>query len=189
MYLSIIGNIGAGKTTLLPKLKRKFPNSKIIEEPLKNLQDNGMLKNLYEKPSIYALRFQVGMLNGRLGRLKQLNIKSMDIIEDGNYMIDGLIFAKMYNTFHHRIYKRLYNKINSLYKDKTVLFVYLDVDVGKCLRNIRERKRPFEQISREMLVKIDKMLKEFLLTHKHIIYDPYSSIDELIKEIKKYNFR
>lgn len=63
MLISIEGNIGSGKTTLIREIQKLGRNDlRLIEEPVREWQESGLLRDYYQNPSKYAYEFQTTAL-------------------------------------------------------------------------------------------------------------------------------
>lgn len=178
-YVVIEGNIGAGKTTLAEKIAEQF-NARLV---LERFADNPFLPKFYEDPEKYSFQLELSFL---ASRFKQLN----EELRPGNlfktftvadyYFMKSLVFASTtlkgdeYNLYR-QIFYIIYGSL-----PKPDIYVYLHLDTGRLLQNIRKRGREYEKnITSEYLGKIQESYFSFFRQNpdnRYLIMD-ISSID------------
>lgn len=142
-FIAIEGNIGAGKTTLAEKISQDF-NARLVTE---QFEDNSFLPKFYNDPDKYAFPLEMSFLAERYQQLKT-TLSSTEIFQSltiSDYFIDkSLIFAR--NNLkgdEYTLYTRLFNII-SQQLPRPELLVYLYVNTGRLLSNIKMRGRDYE---------------------------------------------
>lgn len=80
--ISVEGNIGSGKSTLLKFIVDRFPNVKLIDEPVQDWMDTDLLGLYYKDPQRWAFTFQTYCLFSRIRAInKQRDSKDIMISE------------------------------------------------------------------------------------------------------------
>lgn len=160
-YVVIEGNIGAGKTTLAEKIAGQF-NARLI---LERFAENPFLPKFYKDPDKYSFQLELSFL---ASRYKQLN----DELRPGNlfktftvadyYFMKSLVFASAtlkgdeYNLYR-QIFYIIYGSL-----PKPDIYVYLHLDTGRLLQNIKRRGREYERsINHDYLWKIQESYFSF----------------------------
>ena len=167
-YISIEGNIGAGKTSLAQRLASQF-NARLI---LEQFEDNPFLPKFYQDPDKYAFPLELSFLASRFQQLKdqlpqQELFTSMTV---SDYVIyKSFIFAQRTICGDElMLFKRLFDLMAS-FLPRPELLVYLHVDVGKLMQNIRLRGRGYEQdIQPAYLAGIQENYFEFFRQHSEL---------------------
>ncbi len=178
-YVVIEGNIGAGKTTLAEKIAEQF-NARLV---LERFADNPFLPKFYEDPEKYSFQLELSFL---ASRFKQLN----EELRPGNlfktftvadyYFMKSLVFASTTLTGdEYNLYRQIFYIIyGSL--PKPDIYVYLHLDTGRLLQNIRKRGREYERnITADYLGKIQESYFSFFRQNpdnRYLILD-ISSVD------------
>lgn len=143
-FLVVEGNIGAGKTTLVSKIASEFNAKTIFEQ----FAENPFLPKFYENPDKYSFPLELSFLAERYNQLKS-ELENRDLFKtftvSDYYFMKSLIFARStLQEDEYNLYRQLFDIIyNSLVKPD--LYVYLHVNVGKLLQNIKQRGRSYEQ--------------------------------------------
>jgi deoxyadenosine/deoxycytidine kinase len=184
LIINIDGNIGAGKTTLvdylvsklseeLQKRRESFEIFIIKEDVDRDDEIRDLLKNYYEDPPSYALKFQKWIINDKYQQLIKIferiesnkeNQKKTLIIFDRSLDADYEVFCKLqyklgnitekefenYKIFFDGIKKKFLETLN-LYKSNC-FDIYLETSIINCIKRIEIRSRDGEnKINEEYL--------------------------------------
>jgi deoxyguanosine kinase len=160
-YVVIEGNIGAGKTTLAEKIAGQF-NARLI---LERFAENPFLPKFYEEPDKYSFQLELSFLASRYKQLNEElrpgNLFSTFTVAD-YYFMKSLVFASAtlrgdeYNLYV-QIFYIIYGSL-----PKPDIYVYLHLDTGRLLQNIKKRGREYERsITRDYLRKIQESYFSF----------------------------
>lgn len=153
-YIVIEGNIGAGKTTLATRIAEEYNGHLILEQ----FADNPFLPKFYREPEKYSFQLELSFL---ASRYKQLN----EELSPGNlfssfkvadyYFTKSLVFASAtLSGDEFNLYRQIFYIIYGTLP-KPDIYVYLHLNTGKLLENIRKRGRDYEKlITAEYLQKI-----------------------------------
>ena len=152
------GNIGAGKTTILNKINTSYTKQ---FEPVEEFT---LLTSFYEDPVKYAMPLQLQVVEVHLE--KESKITNSTIFER-TVETSINIFASM--LYDDRILSTSqFNELNEYLKHSYMVsgFIYVDVDVDKCMDRIKQRGREGEdKITRQYLEKlkskIDRMYEHY----------------------------
>lgn len=143
-FITIEGNIGAGKTTLAHLLSKRINARLILEE----FADNPFLPKFYQNPSQYAFPLELFFMAERYKQLKEL-LHTNDLFQNAtvsDYLFTKcLLFAKVnLPPEEYRLYQKLFDIINQqlIHPD---LLIYLHAPINKLQKNIKRRKREYEQ--------------------------------------------
>jgi deoxyadenosine/deoxycytidine kinase len=178
-YLVIEGNIGAGKTSLSTMIAGKY-NARLI---LEQYAENPFLPKFYRDPERFSFPLELSFLAARYHQLHR-ELTSPDLFKSftvADYFFSkSLIFSKItLQADEFNLYRTLFNIIHQQLP-KPDLYVYLHVDVGKLMDNIRERGRDYEKnIEAEYLVKLQEGYFEYLrsLPDQRILILDISELD------------
>ncbi|NLA48508.1 MAG: deoxynucleoside kinase [Bacteroidales bacterium] len=151
-YIVIEGNIGAGKTTLAGKIAGEF-NARLI---LEHFADNPFLPKFYEDPEKYSFPLELSFLAGRYRQLKE-ELEYPDLFSSFTvadyYFSKSLIFAaSTLRGDEYNLYRQIFYIVYSSLP-RPDIFVYLHLDTGRLLRNIKNRGRPYERTITEKYLK------------------------------------
>jgi deoxyadenosine/deoxycytidine kinase len=151
-YIVIEGNIGAGKTTLAGKIAGEF-NARLI---LEHFADNPFLPKFYEDPEKYSFPLELSFLAGRYRQLKE-ELEYPDLFSSFTvadyYFSKSLIFAaSTLSGDEYNLYRQIFYIVYSSLP-RPDIFVYLHLDTGRLLRNIKNRGRPYERTITEKYLK------------------------------------
>ncbi len=151
-YIVIEGNIGAGKTTLAGKIAGEF-NARLI---LEHFADNPFLPKFYEDPEKYSFPLELSFLAGRYRQLKE-ELEYPDLFSSFTvadyYFSKSLIFAaSTLSGDEYNLYRQIFYVVYSSLP-RPDIFVYLHLDTGRLLRNIKNRGRPYERTITEKYLK------------------------------------
>jgi len=164
-YIAVEGVIGAGKTTLSQKLSEWYGAHFIAEE----FEENPFLETFYEDIKRYAFQTQIFFLLSRFKQQKQLrqfDLFHSKIISDYIFQKDR-IFATMNLSLSEM---KLYDGLAKVMEQKIVvpdLVIYLKSSTERLLKNIRKRKRDFENsISNDYIKNLNNMYESFFVGFK-----------------------
>jgi deoxyguanosine kinase len=173
-YLVIEGNIGAGKSTLAERIAEQF-NARLI---LEHFEDNPFLPKFYRNPDKYSFPLELSFLAARYKQLKEelapdAMFKAFTVAD--YYFMKSLIFAATtLNVDEFNLYRQIYHIIYSTLP-KPDIYVYLHLDPGILLKNIKRRGRIYEKtITREYLQKIEESYFSFFKQNpdnKYLVID------------------
>ncbi|MCE2503521.1 MAG: deoxynucleoside kinase [Chlorobi bacterium] len=142
-YIAIEGVIGAGKTTLATLLSNRL-NARLV---LERFKQNPFLEDFYRDPERHAFQTQIFFLLSRYRQqqeLGQLDLFHQMIISDYTFDKDR-IFATLTLSEHEF---RLYDSLLSALAEQVQLpdlVIYLQSNMNRLIRNIRNRGRAMEQ--------------------------------------------
>ena len=187
----IEGDIGVGKTELINKLKEK---GYIVElEPVKHLQDNGLLEAFYKDPKKYGYIMQNTMFILKMNIIN--NIKSDIVFIERSPFCDKKCFASLLHDdgliddIEWLTYNLWYNKLIKQMDEIDYAFIYLKTNPQICKERIEHRGRKGEEsISLEYLEKLSKKHDEWLNNmpqDKVLVLDASLDIEHIDEHIKK----
>ena len=195
LYIFIEGLIGLGKTTLVEYLKKLGYNTE--SEPLKDLQDIGLLEAFYKNPRKYGYLMQNTMFI-----LKMILIDGIEydiVFIERSPFCDKECFASLLHDdgFIDEIewssYNLWFNKLIKQMEQIDYAFIYLKAEPHICKERIENRGRKGEEsISLEYLEKLSKKHDEWLNNmpqDKVLVLDASldkEHIDEHIKKIEEF---
>jgi len=163
VHISIFGLIGVGKTTAARKLQNQIEieyntlNVENHKEPVKEWEDSGILDAFYKDPKRYGYSFQQNAFSSRLRSLKDIDLKTTDIITEMLHE-DGLISDDEYKWYLNSF--KDWRKIIDIANPDVI--IYLKTDVEIVLERIRKRARGAETgIKKEYLEKLQKKMEIF----------------------------
>src|SRR3982751_3116322 len=143
-FITIEGNIGAGKTTLAHLLSKHY-NARLV---LEQFADNPFLPKFYENPQQFAFPLELFFMAERFKQLKEL-LQQKDLFQ--NLTISDYLFTKclLFSKINlpedeFRLYQRLFEIINQQIIQPDII-IYLHAPVEKLQKNIKKRKRSYEQ--------------------------------------------
>lgn len=152
--ISLEGNIGAGKSTFALLLKEKFPEYKIILEPvdswtnIKDKNNKNLLQYFYEDKNRWAYTFQN---YAYITRIRQMlisikNLKDDDIIiTERSIWTDKNIFAKMLyddgslSELEWQCYNTWFDFFNENIKLSAIIYINTDPKINYERIQIRNR--------------------------------------------------
>ena len=153
-YVVIEGNIGAGKTTLATRIAEQF-NGRLI---LERFADNPFLPKFYQDPDKYSFPLELSFLASRYKQLTE-ELGSQDLFKSFTvadyYFMKSLVFAaSTLKGDEYNLYRQIFHIIYSSLP-KPDIYVYLHLNTGRLLENIKKRGREYEKsITGEYLRKI-----------------------------------
>lgn len=197
ILISIEGNIGAGKTTLLHKLREAEPSWVIVEEPVEkwllykdDATEKSLLELYYTDKRRWAYTFQTIVLLTRVQQIVKLlkeQPKPVIMILERSMESDRALFASMMreegdmNSIEWKLYEEWYTQLLCLVSPVTH-FLWLDVDVETCARQIQTRGRLGEEsIDLAYLQKLDTSHREWLgaMPESHCIRLETNAVDSV----------
>jgi deoxyadenosine/deoxycytidine kinase len=191
----IEGGIGAGKSELIEKLKKKGYSIEL--EPVKYLQDNGLLEAFYKDPKKYSYIMQNTMFILKMDIIN--NITSDIVFIERSPFCDKECFASLLHDdgfideIEWATYNLWYNKLIKQMDEIDYAFIYLKTEPHICKERIEHRGRKGEEsISLEYLEKLSKKHDEWLNNmpqDKVLVLDASlgkEHIDEHIKKIEEF---
>ena len=163
----VIGNIGSGKTTVVELLSKKFENLSVIQEPVKEWQDLGLLDMFYKDKKKYAFSFQTYAFASRLALYKEVDWSSTSfVLADSHVVVDRYVFAeelkeeKCISEKEMKIYEKQFSNWKKLVPEASEpTFIYLNTTPEQCLKRIQARERSEENtIKLEYLINLHNRL-------------------------------
>ena len=187
----IEGDIGVGKTELNNKLEEE---GYIVElEPVKHLQDNGLLEAFYKNPRKYSYIMQNTMFILKMEIIN--NIKSDIVFIERSPFCDKECFASLLHDdgliddIEWLTYNLWYNKLIKQMEQIDYAFIYLKAEPQICKERIENRGRKGEEsISLEYLEKLSKKHDEWLNNmpkDKVLVLDASLDKEHINEHIKK----
>jgi deoxyadenosine/deoxycytidine kinase len=187
LIVSIEGNIGAGKSTLLKCIRKRYPDIKVIDEPvdtwekLTTSDGKNILQHFYGDMDRWAYTFQNAAILTRILNMKDAIRKYTGnnvFITERSYLTDKYVFAKMLhddgklNDLEMKLYDTWYNNFTKDLPIHTIL--WLPTDPSTCLDRIHIRNRPGEEhIPLDYLKRLDETHEQWLNnaseTHPNVI--------------------
>lgn len=159
-YIAVEGVIGAGKTSLAKKLAEKMRASLILEK----FDENPFLDKFYKSPRDFAFQTQMFFLVNRYKQLEGLAQGSLF----SQYVVSDYIFEKdrifaMINLSDDEF--QLYESIYPMFQKNVRmpdLVIFLDSDVDRLVKNIRQRNRSMESsITEKYLLDLSEAYKDY----------------------------
>ncbi len=173
-YVVIEGNIGAGKTTLAGKISDQFNGHLILE----HFADNPFLPKFYSNPDKYSFPLELSFLASRYKQLKE-ELVPQDLFRSFTvadyYFMKSLVFASSTLTGdEYNLYRQIFYIIYGTLP-RPDIYVYLHLNPGRLLENIRKRGRDYEKsIDLEYLQKIQESYFAFFRQNpenKYLVID------------------
>src|SRR6056297_2785342 len=159
-FIAIEGVIGVGKTSLA-KLLTKRQNARLV---LEEFDENPFLPKFYEDRERYAFPTQMSFLASRFKQ--QQNMLNKDLFQQmtiSDYIFEkDRIFARLnLDDDELALYDSIFNIMSGI-SAKPDLVIYLQSNVDRLMRNIRERDRDYERyISRSYLQELSDAYNHF----------------------------
>jgi len=167
-YIAIEGNIGVGKTSLATKIAADYNGQLVLEE----FAENPFLPKFYENRERYAFPLELSFLSERFAQLKSV-LATKDLFKEivvADYFIHKcLIFSKAnLQGDEYDLFSKMYSIIEQSLP-KPDLLIYLHVDTGQLLQNIKKRGRDYEQnIKAEYLEEVKESYFSFIKQHRNL---------------------
>lgn len=173
IVMELQGIIGAGKTTvlykcLLPILTNMGYRVCVIDEPVEEMEKNGLLKKFYEDPKKYSFRLQIRFFTQRLLKCRELYNKhkdTADIIILERSILSDVHFVNLLKQDGSMTedeaedYMSWWNLWSELLPFKPDIMFMVSAPMDVCMQRINERARDGEtKIRRDYQ---EKLLKEY----------------------------
>lgn len=159
-FIAIEGVIGVGKTSLA-KLLTERHNARLV---LEQFEDNPFLPKFYQDRERYAFPTQMSFLASRFKQ--QQDMLSKDLFQQmtiSDYIFEkDRIFARLnLDDDELALYDSIFNIMTGI-SARPDLVIYLQSNVDRLMRNIRERDRDYERhISRSYLEELSEAYNHF----------------------------
>jgi deoxyadenosine/deoxycytidine kinase len=182
VYVSVEGNIGGGKTTIIGHIRQRFPNYRIVDEPvhiwqaLKDTAGKSLLANFYSDRSRWSYTFQnaafITRIMGASAALEKAKSEAgqdekIVIISERGILTDRHVFASMLrvdgsmNPLEWELYTYWFDHFSKNVKTDGIIYVTTQSDVCKDRIKIRGRQGE-EGISQEYLDELHKYHENWL---------------------------
>jgi len=151
-WVSIEGPIGAGKSTLISSLSvLNGRSTTLVEEPVDEWIDSGMLKKAYENPQVYNFPAQCTFFTSRIKKFKSVYNQTpanarlfisercafSDMMFWDTQVQLGRVAADLYDA-----YRDMWDVFQCLQPmPNPTLFVYLRPNLEECMKRVKERGR------------------------------------------------
>lgn len=164
-FFSIEGNIGSGKTTLLNDLHKALPEAQILPEPIdlwQNISGSNLLSNFYKDPKRWAFTFELQSMLTKARNIKKCLDQNTNLILMERSIFSDQVFQNIsfnYGNISSLEYHILNDITNDIYSTYPKLngVIYLNINVGTCLKRIKIRGRQEEQkISEKYLTDLEE---------------------------------
>jgi len=140
--VSVAGIIGVGKTTLTKKLSNLLACEAIFEA----YDKNPFMPDVYTGRKELALDSQLYFLTSRIGQLNSKTLACGQIVISDYIFDKELIYARrLLDARQLALYDKIYRQFEGEVA-APVLVIYLRDSAERCLRRIRKRNRPYEQV-------------------------------------------
>ena len=170
LHVAVEGTIGAGKTTVLKILKKLMPDAQVLDEPVEDWTQRGLLQKVYENPERFALGFQQSILVSLFHAYHREN-DALVVISERSIGSNKHVFSLLhlddddwpfYNYAHHVLTKML--------PERRVVYVYIETPVDEALKRIEQRARKGEEaLDKEYLTKIQEAHESWLRTETDVV--------------------
>jgi deoxyadenosine/deoxycytidine kinase len=147
------GNIGAGKTTILNTINTSF------NKQFEPVEEFTLLASFYSDPVKYAMPLQLQVVEVHLEKESKI---AQSTIFERTVETSIHIFASMLHD-DRIISSSQVNELNEYLKHSYMVsgFIYVDVDVEKCMERIKQRGREGEdKITRQYLEKLKSKIDQ-----------------------------
>jgi len=182
VYVSVEANIGAGKTTMIGHIREKFPEYRIVDEPvhiwqaLKDAAGKSLLENFYCDRTRWSYTFQnaafITRIMGAAAELEKAKSEAASdqkivIISERGILTDRHVFASMLradgsmNPLEWELYTYWFDHFSKNVKIDGIIYVTTDSSVCKDRIKIRGRQGE-EGISQEYLDELHKYHENWL---------------------------
>lgn len=142
-FIAVEGVIGAGKTTLATLIAKEL-NARLI---LERFEENPFLEKFYADPNRHAFQTQMFFLLSRYRQitgLTQLELFHQTIISDYTFDKDRIFASLTLNEHEFRLYDSVLSALG-LQVPQPDLVIYLQSNLNRLVRNIRNRGRAMEE--------------------------------------------
>lgn len=170
-WISIEGIIGAGKTTLVDKYRDN--EIIVIDEPVQEWVDSGILELMYKEPQIYNFPAQCHFFHTRIKAFRQSYQPGKLILTDRSVYTDILFWNTQLalgrvDPTLHSIYLDMWKEWQNLLPMRyPSSFVYLRPSLEKCMEQVGKRAR-----MEESAVVDESYQRELLKQHDAVFLDP-----------------
>lgn len=156
VWISVEGIIGAGKSTLIEGLSTlNGRETTLVEEPVKEWIDSGLLQKAYEKPVVYNFPAQCKFFTSRIQGFakiyeqtpedKRLFVSERCAFSDVLFWNTQLELDRLDDKMLHGIYNDMWSVFQRLQPmPNPTLFVYLRPTLEECMCRMQERGRKEE---------------------------------------------
>ena len=151
-WVSVEGIIGAGKSTLIKTLKKlNGQDAVIVQEPVQEWIESGILDNAYQNPREWNFPAQCHFFTSRINKFvhsystnKCLYVSERSAFSDTLFW-DTQLKLNRVDPLIHRVYHDMWSTFQRLQPvPNPTLFVYLRPTLEECMRRMRERARDEE---------------------------------------------
>ena len=171
--VAIIGNIGVGKSSVLDQFRKHKNNWTLVNEPVDEWVETGLLQGFYDDPPSMAMVFQCAAFVSRILRLKQTTPipGSCGILSDNHIVVDRHVFAPstLATTPNAmKAYNYMCNKWQEIVPESSLdAVVYLRSSPEICKLHIAQRSRPEENtVGMEYLTKLHNCFEQIAEKHE-----------------------
>lgn len=201
VYVTIEGNIGSGKSTMIGHIRERFPEYRIVDEPvhiwqaLKDETGRSLLELFYTDKKRWSYTFQSSAFITRImGSTKALNQAMEDImngvagkiviLSERSILTDRHVFASMLkadgdlNPLEWELYTYWFDHFSKDVKLDGIVYVTTDSLVCKDRIKIRGRQGE-EGIPQEYLDELTKYHEQWLSTTELPVLRISSNVSEL----------
>lgn len=158
----IEGNIGCGKSTLLKRIKERYPDVEVVQEPvndwysIKDDQGVSVFERYYQDPKKYAFQFQMNVMASRMNAFQTAmksgeNGRNRLVIFERSLMTDNYVFmSTLYNhgtvsELEFSIFKKMYQSIMDHVPQQIDTILYLQCEPSTCYERMKTRNRTGEE--------------------------------------------
>lgn len=171
-WISVEGIIGAGKSTLINKYRGKDDNIIIVDEPVQEWIDSGILDQMYKNPQIYNFPAQCHFFHTRIKAFRQSYQPNKTILSDRSVYTDAIFWNTQIALGRvdpnlHAIYMDMWKEWQNLLPIVPTQFVYLRPSLEICMQQVKQRNR-----EEENNVVDEAYQKELLKQHDAVFLDP-----------------
>lgn len=203
VYVTIEGNIGSGKSTMIGHIRERFPDYRIVDEPvhiwqaLKDEANRSLLELFYTDKKRWSYTFQSSAFITRImGSSKAIGKATEDIknkqadklviLSERSILTDRHVFASMLrddnslNPLEWELYTYWFDHFS---KDITLDgIIYVTTDSNVCSDRIKTRGRQGEEgIPQEYLDQLTKYHEQWLSSTNLPVLRITSDVEELTK--------
>ena len=173
MQIVFLGNIGVGKTVLLKELVNFFESSTVLQEPVNEWNENGLLTNYGTKPEDFGFPLQVVVMSSLMRAWKSYDNQLASgelkfLFQERDFKCSRYIFQKILEKNNHlNIYQiqalnQLFMTFDSFYNSPD-LYIYLTCSVEICQKRCFDRGHTWDRdTTLDHLIAIDKNYNEYV---------------------------
>jgi|UniRef100_A0A6C0BQ52 deoxyadenosine/deoxycytidine kinase len=160
-FFVIEGNVGTGKTTFLKKMKERYDDIIIIEEPVdewynvKDEDDVSLFERFYTDPKNYGYLFQTNVLATRFKKIldtirmyssqNKIILCERSILTDKHIFVAAALELGSLNKMEAEVFNNLYNICLYSTHMKVDSIVYLQCDPTISYERLKKRNRKGEE--------------------------------------------